>query len=118
MSTSETTVYVIRCTTTGLVKIGRSVDPTRRLLGMQVGCPTRLEMLATWSATIWHETQLHSRFAGFRQHGEWFDLPAGALADLLSWEPGPAPIIEPPKPRRAPSSYLVPLTLVPATVQR
>ena len=59
------------------VKIGRALNPHKRLVELQMGNPNRL--------TIWKaipaedrmalEVYLHFRFASYRIHGEWFKLP-------------------------------------------
>lgn len=59
------------------VKIGRALEPHKRLGELQMGNPNSL--------TIWKaipaedrmalEAYLHSRFASFRIRGEWFKLP-------------------------------------------
>lgn len=48
--------------------------------------PVKLEVVCTWPGGPRLERWMHRRFAEHRQHGEWFDLPAGwvAQADELS----------------------------------
>lgn len=53
------------------VKIGKSVDPVRRLPELQTGSPVLLKLLAV---TVTPEPILHARFAHSRAHGEWFYL--------------------------------------------
>jgi Meiotically up-regulated gene 113 len=72
----------------GLVKIGIAYDARERLSGMQLGSPIQLRLLKVWSCAdaVRSERKLHKRFKEFRQHGEWFALPANVLEDLIQSE--------------------------------
>jgi hypothetical protein len=72
--------YFIHDARNGLVKIGRSADPWRRLKDLQVGSAARLILLAVAEGD--HEHEWHTRFAGTRAHGEWFTVSAD-LATML-----------------------------------
>jgi|ERR1700676_3211289 len=62
--------YFIQGQVTGLIKIGRAIDPCKRLKGLQVGSPDRLVILGTCEADIEQATQ--RQFKENRAHGEWF----------------------------------------------
>lgn len=56
-----------------LVKIGSSDYPEQRLMDLQTGSPTKLALLGVLANRgVTSEDFLHSVFAGYRRHGEWF----------------------------------------------
>lgn len=77
-------IYVIRCTVTGLCKIGYSTSPERRLATLQTGSPTRLELQLQLPGPQELERELHQRFAVVRSHGEWFALEPDHIEHLRS----------------------------------
>lgn len=75
-------VYFVQATAAdGVIKIGRSNTPLRRIAGMQVGSPVALTLMAVEPGDAEHERHLHMRFAHCRASGEWFN-PA---PDLLKY---------------------------------
>jgi predicted GIY-YIG superfamily endonuclease len=66
--------YLVRCETTGNVKIGKAGDLTRRLAGLQRGSGSRLTLVASITGPngLIIEAEMHKRFAAHRIHGEWF----------------------------------------------
>lgn len=80
-------VYVVRCSVTGAVKIGCTAKLERRLRSLQNSSATRLELLATMRGGETVEGRLHRRYAEYRLHGEWFQLPTEIL-DALRKEMG------------------------------
>jgi hypothetical protein len=58
------------------VKIGKADNVTKRLRDLQVASPFRLEILHIIQAgdPLRLEREIHSELAGFRCHGEWFEL--------------------------------------------
>lgn len=68
-------VYFIQAREGGLIKIGRSDDPARRLREFQAGCPVDLVLLFAGRCVDFNidETELHNRFAEYRVRGEWFE---------------------------------------------
>ena len=74
-------VYLIRLN--GLTKIGKSVDPQRRIKGMQL--PGKPEWIyIAWSDDAdGEEKRLHQFFSHSRKHGEWFDLTIEQAAQAL-----------------------------------
>lgn len=57
----------------GYIKIGLSVNPTRRLRTLQSNSPIALRLLGVIAgSTVFEERRIHDLFASQRQHGEWF----------------------------------------------
>lgn len=56
-------------------KIGFSVNPMSRLLGIQTGNPYRLRVVKTWEGGMGEEREIHAILQDFRSTGgsEWFD---------------------------------------------
>ena len=80
-----TTVYVIRATSGGPVKIGKAKDVPSRLATLQAGCPVPLTVLKTWAEVPEaFEMRLHAAYAEHRLHCEWF--AESILPDLLKEE--------------------------------
>lgn len=71
-------VYFIQAGTDGLIKIGYSSDPKRRLANLQSPVPLRL--LATMRGGRKLERRLHKKLAAHRKHGEWFEPHRDVLA--------------------------------------
>ena len=55
----------------GHVKIGKSIDPERRLKVMQSGSPIKLKIVAVLEGDF--EKEYHDRFKHLKVHGEWFE---------------------------------------------
>jgi hypothetical protein len=79
-------IYLIRCTATGLLKIGLSRNPPGRLRQLRCSSSGSLELVAILEATVMAdlESDLHSRFADLRHHGEWFRPSPQILAAFAS----------------------------------
>lgn len=76
-------LYVIRAEN-GLLKIGISQDPKKRLSSLQVGSPIPLELIYTMpEATYDFEKHVHKALRDYRKHGEWFDL--GNCSDVVEF---------------------------------
>lgn len=65
-------VYFILCKTTGLIKCGVAVRPEKRLAALQVGSPTRLDLIAELDGNERRERAIHKRMERHHSHGEWF----------------------------------------------
>lgn len=65
-------VYVVRCSLTGRVKIGRTQHPEARLLALHSSTPGPLVEVGIFQAKVTTEAELHARFAHCRVHREWF----------------------------------------------
>jgi hypothetical protein len=66
-------IYFIQGISGGLIKIGYAKDIYRRLKNLQASCPLPLKILAVIRGSLDSESNLHSRFAKNRKHGEWFE---------------------------------------------
>lgn len=65
------------------VKIGKATgDPSQRIDQLKTGCPFPIQVLGFVPGGRIEESLLHSRFAKYRAHGEWF-RNEGALAEYL-----------------------------------
>lgn len=73
--------YIARNPETGLLKIGRSVDPARRMEALKTGAGVLPEMLLVVDRDI--EGELHKQFARLRAYGEWFK-DDGSIAEFIS----------------------------------
>lgn len=67
-------VYFVRCRTTGLVKIGTTTDPLKRMRSIQSMCPTALECVSAVIGGVDREQAIHDSLGHKRKHGEWFAL--------------------------------------------
>lgn len=72
-------VYFIQADPTDEIKIGFSVDPSRRLDTLQTAAARELHLLATLPGTLELEREFHERFAAHRTIGEWFKASAEIL---------------------------------------
>ena len=67
-------LYIIQSDFTGMIKIGRSKDPNKRLKQLQTGNPNKLRLIASFKGEGWKEKNLHERLEKFRLEGEWFNI--------------------------------------------
>ena len=65
-------LYIIQSDVTGMIKIGRSKDPQKRLKQLQTGNPNKLKLIAEFKGEGWKENYLHERLKSYRLEGEWF----------------------------------------------
>lgn len=68
----KTRVYFIQEGEDGLIKIGESNDPGRRLVDHQCGNPRRLRLLGSFAARSYIEREVQKQFVDDRVSGEWF----------------------------------------------
>lgn len=71
---TQSAVYFLQCSATGLVKIGYSVAPDFRVSALQTGSPGALTLLGVIAGDRQTERVLHERFWQYRRRGEWFFL--------------------------------------------
>lgn len=76
-------IYFVEDSVSGLIKIGYSCDPARRMVKMQSDSPGELRLLAVMAGCRATERDLHARFADQRRRGEWF-TQSDHLATLIS----------------------------------
>jgi hypothetical protein len=56
----------------GMVKIGVSNNPRKRLLALATGCPVQCTLVGIVPGDRSEEASIHERFKSHRVHGEWF----------------------------------------------
>jgi len=77
-------LYFIQSDKTGMIKIGRSKNPQKRLCQLQTGNPNKLKLIASFKGMGWKEKILHERLSRYRLEGEWFSYDAvGNIPDNL-----------------------------------
>lgn len=74
-------IYLIGNLEYNFVKIGYSVNPEKRLMEIQTGCPFPLVLFDKFEGTISKEKLLHRKYKRLRTYGEWFRIE-GKLAEL------------------------------------
>lgn len=77
-------VYLIR-KTHFVYKIGHSVKPKSRMMGLQTGSPDLLELKKRWKVTDAgkSEAACHRALAPLRLSGEWFHVAEEVAADVI-----------------------------------
>ncbi len=73
--------YVMQDVDAGIVKIGKSKNVQARLSAITNISGRSLKIIATFPEDI--EKQLHTKYAEFREVGEWFSLPKSELDKLI-----------------------------------
>lgn len=68
-------LYFIQSSNNGMIKIGRSKDPERRLNQLQTGSPHKLKLICFFKDDGHKEKFLHETLKKFRirKNNEWFD---------------------------------------------
>lgn len=79
-----TWIYLIKDKTTGMYKIGQSIDPVGRLKTLRKQdtlqpTPNDFELVEAWWAEERMERELHGHFHAQRERGEWFELNEGHI---------------------------------------
>lgn len=77
-------IYCIRDDRAGVVKIGFSVNPDRRLKQLQTANASTLRLIAAIYSTADFEALLHWSNKSRRLHGEWFDDADGSISSVLA----------------------------------
>lgn len=62
--------YIVRNPKSGLIKIGRSINPAARIKSLECGSGASLETIAILPGN--RERELHKKFSELRVFGEWF----------------------------------------------
>ena len=63
-------LYIIQSDLTGMIKIGRSKDPQKRLKQLQTGNPNKLKLIVSFKGDGWKEKILHERLRRYRREGD------------------------------------------------
>lgn len=71
------------------VKIGRSIDPNKRLRELQTASPFPLRMLGFFEGGELEEKETQRRFRTHSLHGEWFKLTPEVLAFIRAHTENP-----------------------------
>ena len=84
---SQGFVYLAECST-GHFKIGKSINPTKRIRHFDTQMPVDTWLRHSFPAMPYAEAekQLHERFDSHRVDGEWFELPQESVAYVESIE--------------------------------
>jgi len=81
---NKDSLYIIQSDVTGMIKIGRSKDPQKRLKQLQTGNPNKLKIIAEFKGEGWKEKIIHERLRMYRLEGEWFSYDCiGSIPDFL-----------------------------------
>lgn len=75
-------VYFVQARHLGLIKIGFSGNPQKRLRSLKTGSPDELSILKVIKGSPRLEAELHRRFVSDRVRGEWFK-PSPALLSFI-----------------------------------
>lgn len=78
---SRRKTYIAKSHISGLIKIGRSIDPISRMSTLMCGAAEKPELLLVLDADI--ERELHKRFAKLHVSGEWF-RDDGSIAEFIT----------------------------------
>jgi hypothetical protein len=76
-------LYAIADRAAGMVKIGRSRNPKKRLAYLQTSNGNPLTLCVVWRGCGPWEPDVHRRFSDKRVHGEWFRVDAD-LAEFVN----------------------------------
>lgn len=68
----------------GLIKIGFSNNPLRRLKEIQRHSPIELRIVAMVNGNRELEAELHNRFSKYRKYGEWFEPSQEILQFIIN----------------------------------
>jgi hypothetical protein len=81
-------VYFIQAEIGGLIKIGYTIDLDKRLRTVQAHSPVPVKVIGTMRGSYEIEQEIHSKFASFRKHGEWF-APSERLLSFMNFHNEP-----------------------------
>lgn len=65
-------IYFAQTNDNAHIKIGYASNIKSRIAGLQTGAPMGIKLLASMPGDYKVERAIHQRFAGLREHGEWF----------------------------------------------
>lgn len=82
VSRKNQSTYFLLNPLTSLIKIGKSVDVMSRKKILECGSGVELEVLHVINEDI--ESQMHKKFAKYRESGEWFNDKDGVIAQFIS----------------------------------
>lgn len=88
LNADETYVYFFQAEHGGPIKVGQSVDPSKRIGELQTGNPYKLVARRVVKGDPFDEFRLHDLFRAYRLEGEWFRAHP-ALAAMCDAIPDP-----------------------------
>jgi hypothetical protein len=75
-------LYFIQSDRTGMIKIGRSKDPNKRLKQLQTGNANKLKLISSFKGMGWREKLIHEKLNRWSEEGEWFNCRCvGSIPD-------------------------------------
>lgn len=80
-------IYFIEAVGLDLIKIGYTVDPVKRFMGMLTMSPVPLSLLGTIWGGPQRELEIHALLEAHRTHGEWFRKVPEVMALVATAEP-------------------------------
>jgi hypothetical protein len=75
-------IYFIQVGDDGPVKIGWSMNPQKRLAGLQTAHPEQLHLRGYRRGSVQAERELHETLKDYRVNGEWFVSHEDVLAQI------------------------------------
>jgi hypothetical protein len=79
-------IYFIEAVGMDRVKIGYTLDPAKRFVGMLTSSPAPLSLLGCIAGGPQREAELHALLAEHRLHGEWFAMVPEVMAIVATAE--------------------------------
>lgn len=79
-------IYFIEAVGLDLIKIGYTIDPVKRFMGMLTMCPVPLSLLGSIWGGPQRELVIHEQLAEHRTHGEWFKKVPEVMAVVATSE--------------------------------
>lgn len=80
-------IYLLKSDENGYYKIGKSLNPDKRIRTLQTGNPEKITLISKVEVTNKFcnkiESALHSQYSYTNKNGEWFDL---SIEDELLFE--------------------------------
>jgi len=74
-------IYLIKDEGSGLVKVGYSKNPSKRLKALQTSSPSTLKLLATKEGNYTTESKFHKAYQKDHIRGEWYRLSPQIMED-------------------------------------
>lgn len=73
--------YLIKCTKTGIYKIGESSNPKLRFNSIKTGNPY---VTLLGASNLYSEKELHNKYSIYRFCGEWFEFPKDIESEVIA----------------------------------
>jgi hypothetical protein len=79
-------IYFIEAVGMDLIKIGYTIDPVKRFMGMLTTSPAPLSLLGSIWGGPRREAEIHAQLEPYRLHGEWFKKVPEVMAVVATAE--------------------------------